>query len=420
MSQARGRHLALIATGFIFAGVLLAVLAPQLHGRGLVPGLPGKASSRQSQHPRSRSPARDGSGGPSDIELALLVSLTVGMLAGAGVSVALVRRRLLMRHRRDYAVYELKLSMHDQVRGRDLTAMVEGIANAVRVPAGRRARYGQPYLAFEAHYAPGRDREMEWIFCVRCERTLAGSIDALIGAAYPEVRLGYEFAGPPRPVNGTLRTPGHVLRLRKDRHFTVAICSSRQRDGEASSPLEAIAQAQVACARPSSVRIQLTPAITLAERFARSRAHAHQADQRRDGSTAAGSGVAEQQSQAWLFAEIQVAAADRHDAQQIAAALQAPRAANRLRCRHMLLRGNMYRWRFADAYPPLLPSLSTLLAANELAHLIELPGTRMRGVPLRRSALPRMPAPPQVPIITNPYVAQLPPSPADPDVEDVA
>jgi hypothetical protein len=60
------------------------------------------------------------------------------------------------------------------------------------------------------------------------------------------------------------------------------------------------------------------------------------------------------------------------------------------------LRQRLYRKRFPDAYPPLLPPLSmrNLVSGGELAHLLELPSARMKGVAVRRLTIPRMPAPP--------------------------
>ena len=45
---------------------------------------------------------------------------------------------------------------------------------------------------------------------------------------------------------------------------------------------------------------------------------------------------------------------------------------------------------------PLLPSPRALVSAAEAAHLLALPSARMKGVPVRRLTLPRIPAPPEV------------------------
>jgi hypothetical protein len=54
------------------------------------------------------------------------------------------------------------------------------------------------------------------------------------------------------------------------------------------------------------------------------------------------------------------------------------------------------RRRFPRGLGPVLPSASlrSLVSAAEAAHLLALPTARMKGVPVRRMTLPRIPAPP--------------------------
>jgi hypothetical protein len=105
--------------------------------------------------------------------------------------------------------------------------------------------------------------------------------------------------------------------------------------------------------------------------------------------------AARAQHRALLWLEMQVAADTRGDAEHIGAALEAHRADNRLHRRRMLARAGLYRRRFPTADPPLwpTPALRTLASAAEVAHLVTLPGASMKGVPARRIALPRLPAP---------------------------
>ena len=72
--------------------------------------------------------------------------------------------------------------------------------------------------------------------------------------------------------------------------------------------------------------------------------------------------------------------------------MQARRGENRLHRRWMHVRQNLYRRRFPHALGPLLPSPRSLVSAAEAAHLLALPSARMKGVPVRRLALPRIPA----------------------------
>jgi hypothetical protein len=66
------------------------------------------------------------------------LEIAAGVLLLALLLVALVLRRMRRRGRREYGLYELHLSTHDQAKGQDLEDMVESIANIVRAwPADR-------------------------------------------------------------------------------------------------------------------------------------------------------------------------------------------------------------------------------------------------------------------------------------------
>jgi hypothetical protein len=357
------------------------------------------------------------------ILLMVAVSFVLSLISLAGWLAFIVRRRLAHRLTREYGCYEVKLSMHDQARDQDLTDMVEALANAVREFPEQRSRDGQPFIALEAHYAPGAGGEMEWVLCIRCEKALVATIDGILSGAYPDVRLGYEFIGPPKEIGGVISLPGHVLRFRKERSFVYPIIDESER--QSSSPLEAIAQAQVAVGVPSTVRLQLTPCMLPVERLARERFHRHENRLARSESRlvmrdaglqstlnkAEMTAASEAQGHAWCWLEAQIAADTRENANRIAAAVQARRGQNRLQRRWMILRENLYRERFPTAYPPLLPSwtLRTLVSSSEVAHLIALPGARMKAVPVRRLALPRIPAPPEIGLAAADPAPALPP-----------
>jgi hypothetical protein len=343
-------------------------------------------------------------------------SFILSVISLAGWLVYIARRRLANRLSRAYGLYEVKLSMHDQTREQDLVAMVEAALNAVREFPEDRGRDGQPYLAFEAHFGAGPKGEMEWVLCVRCERTIAQTIDGIISSAYPDVRVGYEFIGPPKEIGGVLGIPGHVLRFRKDRAFVYPIVGEIETDS--SSALETIAQTQSAVGVPSTVRFQLTPCVLAVERYARGRLRQH------EGRLAAGDGgvlstfnrtemsaATAVQDHAWCWLEVQVAADSRESANRIAAAVQARRGENRLHRRWMILREDLYRRRFPSAYPPVLPgvTLRALASSREVAQLVAFPGARMKNVPMRRLALPRIPAPPEIGMVGEDPQPDLPP-----------
>jgi len=331
------------------------------------------------------------------IVVATWLLLAAAPLALAALSAAL---RLRARRAREYRLYELSLSMHDEARADDVGAMVETIANLVRRRPEQRLLRGQPFVCLELHYGPA-DHGLAWTLAIRCEPSVATALDGVIAAAYPDVRLGHGHDETPRPLSGRLPEPGCVLRYRKARPFIHPLCP--EPDGEARPALETIALQQVRLGRPSSLRMQLTPAPLWLEAFARWRQHRHEQSAsgarpargeralRRAEMTAA----ARAQHRALLWLELQVAADTHADAERIGAALQAHRAENRLHRRRMAARAGLYRGRFPIAAPPLwpTPSLRTLASAAEVAHLVTLPSASMKGVPARRIALPRLPAP---------------------------
>ena len=359
---------------------------------------------------------------PSPLTLALLVAieLAVGVLLFGGVLAVLVLRRMRQRRRRTYALYELHLSTHDEAKPQDLEDMVESVANVIRAFPGDRARNGQPFVALELISGAGQDG-MEWSINLRCEPASVRAVDAAICAAYPDVRVGRRHAEAPLPRPGALRVPGHVMRFRKERSFVYALVAPDE--ALASPPLEQIALAQVALEAPSVVRFQLTPTPSFFEELARRRYRRHEnklVRQERWGLPEGGlsstlnraemHNAQRTQNRSLFWLEVVVAADRAQDCKTLAAAVQARRGENRLHRRWMHVRQNLYRRRFPHALAPPLPSLRSLVSAAEAAHLLALPSARMKGVPVRRLTLPRIPAPPEAMRATD-----LEPVPAAPD-----
>jgi hypothetical protein len=340
---------------------------------------------------------------------ALEISAGVALLAMLGA--LLVLRRVRRRSRRRYELYELHLSTHDQAKPQDLEDMVESIANIVRAWPADRARHGQPYLALElvCGGAPrtGDGQELEWSINVRCEPITVAALDGTISAAYPDVRLGRVHGEQPRPRAGGLREPGYLMRFRKERSFVYSLIA----DGEeqASSPLEQIARSQIAAGAPSIVRFQLTPTPSFFEELARRLYRRHEnklVRKERWGLPEGGlwstfnraemRAAERTQNRSLFWLETVVAADSREVCKTVAAAVQSRRGENRLHRRWMILRQRLYCRRFPRALGPLIPSFRTLVSAAEVAHLLELPSARMKGVPVRRVTIPRIPAPPEV------------------------
>ena len=339
------------------------------------------------------------------------VESAAGVLLIGALMFVLVARRVRRRGRREYALYELHLSTHDQAKGQDLEDMVESIANIVRAWPADRVRHGQPYVALElicgtAPEAGGR-LEMEWSINVRCEPRSVSAIDGAISAAYPDVRLGRTHGEQPQPRAGVLREPGYVMRFRKERSFVYSLIAAGEE--QASSPLEQIARSQVAVAAPSVVRFQLTPTPSRFEELARrlyrrqeTELARHERLGLREGGLMSTFNRAEMraaertQNRSLFWLEAVVAADTREACKTVAAAMQSRRGENRLHRRCMIVRQRLYCRRFPRALGPLVPSFRSLVSAAEVAHLLELPSARMKGVPVRRVTIPRIPAPPEV------------------------
>jgi hypothetical protein len=406
-----GPLLCMIVLGLLMSVVMLAVLIPKLGH--LAHPHPAAGRAAPPAHP-----AEKGHGWLTFAHLLWIMGAS-GLVSAVAVGwwlLVTVRRRLENRLTREYGLFEIRLSLHDQAREQDVTDMVEALLGAVREFPEQRSREGQPFVCLEAHYGPGEGGELEWVLCLRCERALAGALDGIISAAYPDVRVGYKFAGPPRDIGGRIARPGHVLRLRKQRSFVFPLSDEVQPG--AARPLEAVAQAQAAAGVPSSVRIQMTPCALPVERFARARLRHREArlaavDGGHLGSLSSSEmqAAARSQSHTWCWVEVQVAAPNREIANRIAAVVQARRGENRLQRRWMIWREDLYRDRFPSAYPPLLPGLAlrTLASASEVAQLVALPAGRLKNVPVRRLALPRLPAPPDLQIAEPDAQPGLPP-----------
>jgi hypothetical protein len=339
------------------------------------------------------------------------MELAGGMALITAAAGTLVARRTRRRRSRSYALYELHLSTHDQAKGQDLEDMIESIANTVRVWPAERARNGQPFVALElicdTTEAANRGGEIEWSINIRCEPATVAALDGAISAAYPDVRLGRIHGEQPLPRPGGLREPGYLMRFRKERSFVYSLIADGER--EASSPLEQIARAQVAQGAPSVVRFQLTPTPTYFEELARRLYRRHEnklVRQERWGLPEGGlwstfnraemRAAERTQNRSLFWLETVVAADCAQVGRAVAAAVQSRRGENRLHRRWMVLRCSLYRHRFPRALGPLIPSFRCLASAAEVAHLLELPSARMKGVPVRRVPLPRIPAPPEI------------------------
>jgi len=347
----------------------------------------------------------------------------VGLLALSVATATTVDRRLRNRLVRRYERYEIKLSMHDDAKPGDLEDMVEALGAAVRKRYNDRVRDGQPFVALELWQRPS-PVGMQWTLCLVCEAHIARTLEGIIAGTYPDVRVGREFDEAPQPIAAALAEPEYVMRFRKRRPFVHPLGNpapvSAQRQGKTTPLSEAIAMTQTAVGAPSLVRFQLTPASEQLEDRARRRLERHERRHRghrhehpRGASMldqAEMRSAVEVRHRSMFYLEVQVASSDWETCNRIAASLVARRGENHLHRRYMVIRQRLYHTRFPSAYPPLLPPLSlrNLVSGAELAHLLELPSARMKGVPVTRLTIPRMPAPPDAFRATDPHAPAAP------------
>ena len=420
----RGIHLliAVLALAALFVGG--AILLQNVHVENLLPA-PTRQSTSRVRDPRTtsrpsarrrlitplgrRSPRDSSSGFVARAPAYLGLAGWLGLLALAVATATTVDQRLRNRLIRDYARYEIKLSMHDDAKPGDLEDMVEAIGAAVRKRYNDRVSQGQPFVALELWQRPS-GQGAQWTLCLVCESQMARTLEGIIAGAYPDVRVGHEFDEQPRPIAARVTEPGYVMRFRKRRAFIHPLGTpapaAAERQGKTTPLIEAIAMTQTAQLAPSLVRFQLTPASEQLEDRARQRLERHerrQHDHRHRGTH--GTSILDQaemrsaveiRHRGMFYLEVQIGSGDWETCNRIAASLVARRGENHLHRRYMVIRQRLYRGRFPSAYPPLLPpaSMRNLVSGAELAHLLELPSARMKGVPVRRLTIPRMPAPP--------------------------
>ena len=347
----------------------------------------------------------------------------LGLLMIAVTTAITADRRLRNRLIRRYERYEIKLSMHDDAKPGDLEDMVEAIGAALRKRYNDRVSQGQPFVALELWHRP-TEHGMQWTLCLVCKADVARTLEGIIAGAYPDVRVGREFEEEPRPLRAVLDEPEYVMRFRKRRPFIHPLGNpapaAAQRQGKTTPLIEAIAMTQTALREPSLVRFQLMPASEQLEDRARQRLERHERHQHvHRHHQAHGSSILDQaemrsavevRHRSMFYLEVQVGSSDWETCNRIAASLVARRGENHLHRRYMVIRQRLYRGRFPSAYPPLLPpgSLRNLVSGAELAHLLELPSARMKGVPVRRLTIPRMPAPPDAFRATDPHAPAAP------------
>ena len=220
--------LCLIAFGLLVSVVMLAVLVPKLGHLGVTPP---RAAARGAGGPhRHRGGSHHGWLTFGHVLLLFAASFVLSVVSAAGWLVAIGRRRLENRLTREYGLYEVMFSLHDEAREQDVTDMVEALLNAVReFPEERAATDSRSLLS---RRTTGQDRPGSLSGCCACAAS-GHSRRAWMGSSAPPTRTcgsATSSSGPPKEIGGRIPRPGHVLRFRKERSFIypiVARCSGR-------------------------------------------------------------------------------------------------------------------------------------------------------------------------------------------------
>jgi hypothetical protein len=358
-------------------------------------------------------------------DLALPLSVLGGCLGLLGLLLlgsAAVRMR--NRYRRPLARYQLVLSQADEATFEEVAAACEQLVQTVRESLTERFMEGQPWFALESWFVPPsrRGETGTAALMLLCEPCVRENALAALRRAYPDLSLRPDPAGDGEPLEfaqpGFL--PGHVLRVRKTRHWSLPIGTALRQyeNSNARSTMAGIIRQQQQAGRLSCVRWCLLPAADrldsrateklegLAGRFHNA---ARAGDVQRALESAGG---------AMCFLELQAAAERRrvrgrwgrlrpesfselqNACRQLVSPALSQLGANHLSERLMVVRQRLYRRRWPRGEPPLLPDPSgaTLVSPRELALLMELPSLGSEhALPLQRNPVPHLPIPTEVP-----------------------
>ena len=348
--------------------------------------------------------------------------------------------RIRGRDQRDIMRYQLLLPQSDEATREELSAATDAVVQTVRATFFSRMFSGQPWMAIETwHIPPTTDGETgKSLLFLLCERGTRDGVMSALRRVSPNLAFGISRSGDGAPVayDPPKFAPQHVLRVRKSREWILPIAAQKSSgDGSnARSVMASTIRHQQDLGREhwlSCVRICIMPADASVDRLAATRLR-RMADQQKNTNAAISADVLEAQQggggtlsfveyQAAVeyqgpprkkepgFAELQTVC------KRLLSAGMSHRSANTLVERQVIVRQRLYRRRWARATPPLLPDQSgaTIFFPNELAALIELPALGAEhDLPLGRTTIPYLPAPPG---LTRARMLRRPPVPPDPN-----
>jgi hypothetical protein len=320
---------------------------------------------------------------------------------GAAVALGAVAARLLRRWTRRYVRLRLVPYRSDEAQPQEVLRMIETWHQQVLQRWWRRALLGQPGIALEVTTAPDAGGDLAATLSVVCPRSLATAVEGALMGCYPNTRLEAE---------DVLPRVGRLVRLKKRYHFVRAL---RSHELGSHHPIDSLLGQMDALDVPSVIQYALTPTPALFDRFSRSRfrkierdAEAmHSYDARFPGlrSEVIGrelEGGLRVQHHPLFFCDIRVAAASSRACLAVAGTLRGESGAeNRLVARHMhgLGRRGLYLRRLRRGVGNPVPGWRQgVLSSIEVGALWQLPSPALKGGRVARSAIPRLPAPPEV------------------------
>jgi Replication-relaxation len=323
--------------------------------------------------------------------LAILIAVTAALLACV---------RVRARRARVYVRLGVEIYRADNTTAEGVIAMFESLHKRLLRRWWRRLFSGQPSLALEVHHGSARS---VWL-AVSCPAGVESMIETALRTAYPNCRLSTAL--------GPLGAPPVVLRLKKQFGFIARVTALDRFEHQREPPVNRLMIVMDACAQPAFVQLALTPAPVLFERYAKhvyKRREAHLSRERREHlivhdrsmvEDAELRGALDVQHRPLFFADLRVIAAERRTCERIASELRAVGSENRLlergtTVRHGLL--GLYSMRVLRGEGNPVPSFHRgVYASTELAALWQLPSVDFAAVPVARTSLPRVPAPPGI------------------------
>ena len=342
--------------------------------------------------------------------------LLLALMAGIVLCVTRSRARRSRRMRR----YRLELYRNDTAAPEQVRAFFQSVGGMFSCRWYARLVFGQPWFGLEAYcfdQAGGHGESVRTCeMMILAPQRLWASLDGAIAAAYPDVRVGYAFSPheenaksglDPEQVFVPASWYRHILRLKKKRNVTQAIAVPIERYSE---PVvdQLLSTAMSMPGTPVGFQFSITPMFGLFERIARwMYRHREREEERRaqlvDSDPGLRSGVVQQefrggldvQHQMLFHVDVRVFSSTLPTAQTIAGLLAgASSGENRLMIRQPLPLLWLYRRRLPDARPKIAVSwLRCVYSSSEMAGLWQLPTPRQKSLRIRRSNLPRAPAP---------------------------